>query len=208
LQKVQYDAAICYLAAAGTLQKLDALYRLAAPNQPASLLNLAQNKYNITISGGCLYGPDAGWMGDAATCYADTGFNPSTAGGNYARGSSSMGVGITDPRQTLEAWTAMGAAASDSTFDLLQPMRTASPNDRAGNLQSGTGATTTLPTAANGGWIINRVGHTSSGTQTLYLNGVSVATQAGATSDQLPSEEHSPVWVRLYRVRIAIRLRV
>jgi len=75
LQKVQYDAAICHLVSTGTLHELDALYRLAAPNQAASLLNLSQNKYNITVSGGCLYGPEAGWMGDAATCYADTGFN-------------------------------------------------------------------------------------------------------------------------------------
>jgi hypothetical protein len=188
LQKVQYDAAICHLVSTGTLQKLDALYRLAAPNQTASLINLAQDKYNITISGGCLYGPEAGWMGDAATCYADTGFNPSTAGGNYALGSSSMGVGITDPRQSLEAWATMGAASSRvSTFDLLQPLRAAPTNSSAGNLQSRTGAPTTLPTTANGGWVINRVGDTSSGTQTLYLNGVSVAAQTGATSSQLPS---------------------
>jgi hypothetical protein len=50
-QERQYDSAICYLVSTGTLQKLDFLYRLAAPNQTVSLLNLVQNKYKSVLYG-------------------------------------------------------------------------------------------------------------------------------------------------------------
>lgn len=186
-QKYNYDTLICSLVTSGTFAKLDALYVLAAPNQAASLLNLVSTSYSLTVSGTMTFGANAGWMGDAATGYLATGFIPSSAGGHYAIGNFSQGVGISDPRQTYQGWAAIGSSTTDfSDFDAVFPICTSGGCGGGSNGNYfdtlGVHAISTTPTTANGQWVESLSG----GTLTGYFNGTSIAT-VGATQTEIPN---------------------
>lgn len=170
-QKLQYVSLICRLAAKGTLAKLDGLYRLAAPNRAASLLNLAQSKYDLTVNGTMRFGPNAGWIGDGSTGFLATGFTPSTAGGRYKLGSSSLGVVINDPRQANSSWASIGALITRIDGDYIA----IGNNGNFGRI-SGTSCGSTGPPTTNGTWIWTY----NNSTVSCYLNGTSLATASGS----------------------------
>jgi hypothetical protein len=83
------DTFIRALVAAGVWDLLDVLYVFAAHTEQAALLNwinpgpfdgMAVNAPTFTV--------DEGFTGNGSTAYIDTGFNPTTAGGNYVMNSA------------------------------------------------------------------------------------------------------------------------
>lgn len=83
---------IAALKTAGVWSKLDVLYILAAADAQAAKLNWKSTSYNATESGTLTFTADRGYTGNGSTGILDTAFNPSTAGGNYARDTASMSV--------------------------------------------------------------------------------------------------------------------
>lgn len=181
-QKNTYSNAICSLVNSGTFAKLDALYILAAPNQAASLLNLVSTSFSLTINATMTFGANAGWMGDASTGYLNTNFTPSTAGGHYAVGSASLGVFITDPRQNIESWSAMGVLDSTFTYSAtLSPLTAGQPTNSICGIGTGTNSGDSTVTSAQGLWVCNQTGG-AAGTQSLYHNTTDLNDQTADSS--------------------------
>lgn len=64
--------------------KIDCLYPTAAHTAQAGRLNWIEDAYNLTPINSPTHIVDRGYQGDAATALLSTGFNPVTAGGNFA----------------------------------------------------------------------------------------------------------------------------
>jgi hypothetical protein len=86
-----YNSLLCGMNSDGDLALIDTLYMLAAPNSAASLLNLKNASFPLTPHGATTFAANTGINSDGTTGYLDTGFNPSTAGGNYTLNSASAG---------------------------------------------------------------------------------------------------------------------
>lgn len=83
-----YADLIDALVAAGVWSKLDALWVYAAADQATALTNLKSSSFAATLvtSGGTpTFTTDVGYTGGGINICVSSGFNPSTAGGNYAR---------------------------------------------------------------------------------------------------------------------------
>jgi hypothetical protein len=83
-RKRAYDALITSLVSAGIWAKLDALWVFAAADQATALTNLVSSSFDATATSSPGFSVDRGVYGLAGG-YVDTNFNPSTAGGHYAR---------------------------------------------------------------------------------------------------------------------------
>ncbi len=107
------DECIGSLIALGLWSILDALY-LPVANQADSLLNVVQNAYNMTLSGGVTFTPYQGWKGDGSTGVLNTGFIPSSAAAaNYTLNSSMLGAwGLTESQQAAYDVGLAGAGAT------------------------------------------------------------------------------------------------
>ncbi len=92
LRAARYDALIRALLAAGVWTKLDALYLLAAADAATALTNLRQASYGLTAVNSPTFEADRGYTGNGTTQYLSTGFNPSTAGGQWVQNSATSGV--------------------------------------------------------------------------------------------------------------------
>src|SRR5258706_10799563 len=71
----------------GLTSKLDMLHVYATQDSTTALLNLVSSSFTGTANGSPTFTADRGFTGTASssTIYIDTGFNPSTAGGQYAQ---------------------------------------------------------------------------------------------------------------------------
>ncbi|MCJ8143876.1 hypothetical protein MKI84_13205 [Ancylobacter sp. A5.8] len=85
------SALIGALKAGGVWPKLDALYILAAHDEPASRLNWAQDAYELTAVNSPTFTLDRGWQGDGATSRLASGFLP-TGGGKMTATSAHLGM--------------------------------------------------------------------------------------------------------------------
>lgn len=81
---------ICNLVTEGVWAKLDAAYLFATDTSANALLNLVSSSFNGTAHGSPSFAANTGFTGvdSSTTVYIDTGFNPSTAGGNYSQNSA------------------------------------------------------------------------------------------------------------------------
>lgn len=91
-RKSLIDALIGDLKAAGVWTKLDALYIFAAADEQSALLNWKSTSYNLTKVSSPVFTVDRGFQGDGVDDVLTTGFNPATAGGNFAQNSAHLGV--------------------------------------------------------------------------------------------------------------------
>jgi len=76
----------------GIWTKLDALYVMAAHDAQAARVNAKTPSNVASAVNSPTFTTDRGYAGNASTSYIDTNWNPSTAGGNFAQNSASMGV--------------------------------------------------------------------------------------------------------------------
>lgn len=72
--------------------KLDALYLLAAHDAQAAQRNIRQDLYNLAPVSAPVFAADGGYTGDGVDDWLATGFNASTAGGNFTQNSAHMAV--------------------------------------------------------------------------------------------------------------------
>ena len=161
---------------------LDALYILGTNTTTTAALNLCGTSYSLTTNGTCQFTVDTGYTGDASTCYFDTGFNPSTAGGNYAQNSAMLGAYVLSSRSVQEAWAAIGATGTaDSKYSYIIPLPT---DTHVAELNAFTFPAYTS-TNAQGSWLASR---TSSSAISIYLDGQAVSTPA-TTSVGVPTSD-------------------
>ena len=120
-RKILYNTLICGLVADGIWSQLDALYILAAPDETAAQLNLIDSRYTLTKHGSPTFTVDQGYTGDASSAYFDTGFVPSTAGGNMTLNSATLGAYVLNNRTTFQVWDALGVTDGANMLG-LNPM--------------------------------------------------------------------------------------
>src|SRR5262245_928924 len=89
-RKNQYAALIDALVSAGVWSLLDALYLYAAYDEATALTNLKSSSFGGTNTNSVSYTADQGYTG-ASSKYIDLGYNPTTAGGNFAQNSACRG---------------------------------------------------------------------------------------------------------------------
>lgn len=165
------DTLVCGLVTDGVYSLLDGLWVMATNSTGNATLNWAQNAFNLTWTnlGNCTFTPNAGLTGTglASSCWADTGYNLSTGGGNYALNSATIGSCVLASRATSQSWVQMGAASQFSYFQLLF----------TGQLTSDINANN-FPVVANanaqGSWILSR---TLSTAFIIYQNGILFSTR-------------------------------
>ena len=122
---------------------------------------------------------DAGMTGNASNGYLDTGFVPSSAGGNYTQNSANVDTYITDTTPgDVYAWVDLGAV-----YPYVQ-ITAANSGDASFNINDTTGSTTPS-TDPQGLWQLSR---TASGSFNVYKDGSSFISGAAATSAGLPSQ--------------------
>jgi hypothetical protein len=190
--KPLYDRLICGLARSGTWAKLDALYIFSAETQAIANLNLVSASYPITVNGGMTWGPLAGYMGDGSTGYLRTAFVSSAAtNANYRIGNMSLGVGITDQRQTYSSGTTIGGLSVDYTeVNALTTLHlSGSPSPPNGSTASfGSNRDQAHDAAianATGSWIGSL---TNTNNLVYYHNGTNIATASSANVKLLDGE--------------------
>ena len=84
-RKSLIDRTIRSLKAGGVWSALDALYVTAAHDEQAAKINWKDpGTYDLTAVNSPTFTTDRGFAGDGSTSYLKTGFNPATAGGNFA----------------------------------------------------------------------------------------------------------------------------
>ncbi len=93
-----YSNLICGMVSAGIWcgTTMDIFYVFATYDQVPALLNLCSTNYTAILNGPPAFTKDRGYLGvdSSTTVYIDTGFNPSTAGGNYTANSAELSVWI------------------------------------------------------------------------------------------------------------------
>lgn len=161
---------------------LDGLYIFATNTTTTANLNLCGTSFGLTQTGSITFTADQGYTGDGLTGYLDTGFVPSSAGGNYALNSASLGIYVQNNRTLGSTAVDMGAsnvAAGDISY--MRPRN-------ASNAYEGDMNAASYPTVANttaqGQWINSRTG---SSNFVVYNNGSSFSTLTSASANLSPS---------------------
>lgn len=172
-QSTAYQNLICGMVADGTWGLMDGLYVFATNSTTTANLNLVSTSFGLTAHGTATFTANSGYTGDATAAYFDSGFNPNTAGGNWAQNSTSLGSCVLNSRTASQGYATLGAAFN--AFAYIQPQfsGTGSSFELGGN---------TFPTSTNanaqGSMIISR---TTSAAIALYQNGTSIATPTDAS---------------------------
>lgn len=89
-RKALIDATIVSLKTTGVWSKLVALYVEAAADSQAARRNWVADQYNLTAVASPSFTADRGFTSDGTSSYLSTGFNPSTAGSQFAQDSASI----------------------------------------------------------------------------------------------------------------------
>lgn len=174
-RKALINTVIAALKTAGIWTSLDVFYALAAHDSQAALLNW-KNPATFTAAevNSPTFTTDRGYAGNGSTSYLNTGFNPSTAGGNYTQNAASLGGFIQ---------AANGAAANSNVWGYWDGTDGSSLSvPSVGNVVSARinqGPATTLSpyTSPVGFWAANR---SASGATQFYLDGTALTPASNA----------------------------
>jgi len=162
----------------GLFTNQDREWLLAAENIQQAEVDIIHDD-SWTMHGTVSFTADAGMTGNASNGYLDTGFVPSSAGGNYTQNSANIDTYITDTTPgDVYAWADMGA-----TYPYVK-ITAADSGDATFNLNDTTG-TSTPSTNPQGLWQLSR---TTSGSFSVYKNGSSFVSGAAVTSAGLPTQ--------------------
>ena len=180
-RKDAYAAIIDALVTAGVWSKLDALWIMAADSAGNGLVNLKSSSYPLTLvpgSGNPTFDADEGFTAENNSHYIDTGFNPSTAGGQFSQNSAhfSFWSRTASPSPNNVALMGNGAAGTSGESNLFPAYSGADFYGRV-NVNSSS-AFGTVPDAS-GHFIANR---SSSTALQGYRNGAAVGSGVTATS--------------------------
>jgi hypothetical protein len=169
-ESTAYTNLICGMVTDGTYSLMDGLYIFATNTTATAALNLVSTSFSLTVHGTCTFAADSGYTGDATTCWMDTGFQPSTAGGNMTLNSGHIGVCQLSTTLNGNNWIGGNDGAAQTEFQDNGSGIFYDVND--GNFPS------FAYTNKNGGFIASR---TASNLITMYQNGASVGTNATAS---------------------------
>lgn len=193
----KYGQAIDILVNAGTWLKLDAFWAIAADTSANGYLNFISSNNTLTPSGSITFSSQLGFQGDGSTGLLNTGFVPSSAGGNYTQNSSSYGFSLINNRTawargTANGFAGMGANTANTTDDFLVPLF--SDGKTYGTCNSGLTTINVVNSSgtAKGTWIITR---TSSTNVAIYHNGSSVVS-SGVVNSSSPATNQFVIGAR------------
>lgn len=170
----------CGLVTDGIWSKLDTFYMLAINSTANANLNWVSTSFSLSCSNSPTFTANQGYTGNAFNTFCDTGYNASTAGGNYTLNSSSFGFCSLTSRTTNQPYAQMGAVAGGNV-SLIEPYAFSALiyyeiND-AGFVTPAAGAN------ANGLYSVVR---TASNATVVYRNGSSLTT-GSQTSSAIPN---------------------
>jgi hypothetical protein len=194
--------------AAGCGSVLDALYILSTNTTTTAKLNLCGTSFSLVYSGtppeASQFSADHGYTGDGSTVLLNTQFNPSTAGGNFALNSASLGVYDLTNR-AANASLQIGAADPTPEYDFINVLQATGSmqselNGNANNVSAGAGTSNGLSASSRTGSTAISMYKNGSSTpfatpattsvgrvnNNLYILGANISGVAGSfTSDQL-----------------------
>lgn len=120
-----YRSLINGLVTAGVFSKLDALYMLATQDGATSLLNLVSASFPLTTTGTITFTADQGYAGNGVDGRLNTGFIPSTAGGNYTLNSAHHSAYVRTSRAAGGASSTLGTStATGSAYSYMETYNT------------------------------------------------------------------------------------
>lgn len=160
------------------IPKLDYVKIEAAQGSGAAVLNLISTSYASTLVNSPTFTADGGIAGDGSTSYADEGFNPATAGGNFTQNSAFFAIWSKSPGPRA------GSAAGwfDGTKGVTIAPRSLSDGVTA-RINQATAITAPVSDDGSGFYLVNRTG---ASTAKLYKNNVEIGT-SGAASQSMVS---------------------
>lgn len=167
------SAAVCGMVTDGTFAQLDWLHVYEASSQTNALLNWISTSFPGTKHGTVSFAANSGYTGDGSSFYISTGYTPSTASGNWALSSASLGIcDLTNA--TNASQIQIGSIGSQGFSDIA--MR----NTTSAFVIDGTGGSFSTPTITTNlsSWIYTRTG---ASTEEVYKNGS--AFQSDSISD-------------------------
>lgn len=156
--------------ATGCGSVLDGIYILATSNTTTAALNICGTSYSLITNGTpTSFTAYAGYVGDGSTFYLDTGFVPSTAGGNFALNSATMGVYLPNSDTVSSGLIQIGAAHGTATqsFSYIAAAGTGFAAEVNGATFPGTSGSN-----SKGAWVVSRAASTGFN---AYQNGSSTA---------------------------------
>lgn len=175
-----YTTLINGLVADGIWSKLDVLRIYATQNTTTALLNLCSANYTGTAFGSPTFTVDSGYTGVdlSAAVYIDSGFNPSTAGGQYTQNAAHLSAWITD--NTGATQPAFGYANAGSANVAYVWSRFTTDNLAYNRINStGAAGDGQTPGAFTGHFIGNRSASTA---HQQYRNGSSIGADIKASN--------------------------
>lgn len=164
----------------GTYAALDGLWVFTTNNATTAGLNIISTSYTLAQNNfsGCTFTADRGIAG-GGTCFWDTGFNPSTAGGHFTQNSAHIAGCVLNSRTTDDVWVEIGNTSGSISY--IEPLVSNSGNKAFGDVNGST-FVNAVNTNAQGAWIASR---TSSAVVTIYKAGSSFASSSSDTSQTL-----------------------
>ena len=172
-RKTAINTFIRALKDAGAWDDLDVLHVMAAADSQAALLNWKSTSFTASLVNAPSFTADLGFTGDGATSYVNSGFTPSTAGGQATLNSSCFSIYALN--------NVVGAAASgisDGTNQTNINPRNGS-SQRVGRVNQGGTTTGFASTDSRGLTTMNRSGASA---VELYLDGMQLATNTTAST--------------------------
>lgn len=167
---------ICGRVTSGVWAKLDAFYFLKAHESATALINAVQpGTFNATVTGSPTFTADVGYTGVASTsAYLDTGINGASSPGiKFTQNSASLCGSISvGPKTVTQSLIGQGSTPTG----YIEPYFT--DTNTYWRINSGSDKVLAAPSSLLGSWIATRVDSTHG---TLYQNGSSISTDAGAS---------------------------
>ena len=114
-QTTAYQNLICGMVTDGTWALMDIFYVFATNTTTTANLNLVSSSFGLTQVGTETFTANAGYAGDGTTGYFTTGYNSTTAGGNFTQNLASLGE-CTLTNRTAGANLSAGGVQNSSTF--------------------------------------------------------------------------------------------
>lgn len=176
VDKTRYDTLICGMVTDGTFAKMDAVYIFAAPDATTARLNLVSSSFGLTEHGTVTFSAYHGFTGNGSTGYEDTGFNPSTAGGNYVQNAASLAAYVLTSRTAQNSYASIGSVGSVAS--LINPKQAGGSGGASYAANQGTINLTSVNANAQGFWVVSR---TASTTAELYMNGAAFNADTNAS---------------------------
>lgn len=179
-RKIQIDKLIKSLKTAGIWSKLDVLQMYAAPTAADAVVNWkSPGTFNATLVNSPTLEVDRGITGDGVSSYVNTGFTPSTAGGNFTLNSATFGNYIRNNITNKSHGTRIG-----STKYVTINFRNGA-NELFGRINDTSDIPIILSVTTSVGFTV--FSRTGASAKAIYKNGSSIGTGTAASSELLDS---------------------